>query len=73
LADGGLSPYPELKIDQHFYGSLVDIVREGFDRAIRGSRNPGVSSLVATRPPFAYSGKAAAYGISLPKRDHRRY
>jgi DNA-binding transcriptional LysR family regulator len=44
-----LSRYPELKLDLHLDDRLVDIVREGFDLAIRGSSNLEDSSLVARR------------------------
>jgi DNA-binding transcriptional LysR family regulator len=44
-----LSLYPELKLDLHLDDRRVDIVREGFDVAIRGSSNLEDSSLVARK------------------------
>ncbi|RCS21788.1 LysR family transcriptional regulator [Phyllobacterium salinisoli] len=44
-----LSLYPELKLDLHLDDRRVDIVREGFDLAIRGSSNLEDSSLVARK------------------------
>lgn len=44
-----LSRYPDLKLDLHLDDRRVDIVREGFDLAIRGSDNLEDSSLVARK------------------------
>ncbi len=44
-----LSCYPELKLDLHLDDRRVDIVREGFDLAIRGSDNLEDSSLIARK------------------------
>lgn len=44
-----LSRYPELKLDLHLDDRRVDIVREGFDLAIRGSDSLEDSSLVARK------------------------
>jgi DNA-binding transcriptional LysR family regulator len=44
-----LSFYPELKLDLHLDDRRVDIVREGFDLAIRGSGNLEDSSLIARK------------------------
>ena len=44
-----LSLYPELKLDLHLDDRRVDIVREGFDLAIRGSSNLEDSSLIARK------------------------
>lgn len=42
-----LSRYPDLTLDLHLDDRRVDIVREGFDLAIRGSDNLEDSSLIA--------------------------
>ena len=44
-----LSRYPQLKLDLHLDDRRVDIVREGFDLAIRGSSNLEDSSLIARK------------------------
>lgn len=44
-----LSRYPNLKLELHLDDRRVDIVREGFDVAIRGYSTPEDSSLVARR------------------------
>ena len=44
-----LSRYPDLKLDLHLDDRRVDIIREGFDLAIRGSDNLEDSSLIARR------------------------
>ena len=44
-----LARYPELKLDLHLDDRRVDIVREGFDLAIRGSDNLEDSSLIARK------------------------
>ena len=44
-----LSQYPKLKLDLHLDSRRVDIVREGFDLAIRGSGNLEDSSLIARK------------------------
>ncbi|MFC3166152.1 LysR family transcriptional regulator [Ciceribacter thiooxidans] len=44
-----LSLYPDLKLELHLDDRRVDIVREGFDLAIRGSSNLEDSSLVARK------------------------
>lgn len=44
-----LSRYPDLKLDLHLDDRRVDIVREGFDLAIRGSDNLEDSSLIARK------------------------
>ncbi|WP_116135144.1 LysR family transcriptional regulator [Trinickia diaoshuihuensis] len=44
---GFLSRYPDLKLDLHLDDRRVDLVKEGFDLAIRGSDNLGDSSLIA--------------------------
>lgn len=44
-----LSRYPELTFDLHLDDRRVDLVREGFDLAIRGSDNLEDSSLIARR------------------------
>jgi len=44
-----LARYPDLKLDLHLDDRRVDIVREGFDLAVRGSDNFEDSSLVARR------------------------
>ncbi|MFD1328824.1 LysR family transcriptional regulator [Mycoplana ramosa] len=44
-----LSRYPDLKLDLHLDDRRVDIIREGFDLAIRGSSNLEDSSLVARK------------------------
>lgn len=44
-----LSRYPDLKLDLHLDDRRVDIVREGFDLAIRGSSNLEDSSLIARK------------------------
>lgn len=44
-----LARYPDLKLDLHLDDRRVDIVREGFDLAIRGSDNLENSSLIARR------------------------
>lgn len=46
---GFLSRYPDLKLDLHLDDRRVDIVREGFDLAIRGSPGLEDSSLVARK------------------------
>jgi DNA-binding transcriptional LysR family regulator len=46
---GFLSRYPDLKLDLHLDDRRVDIVREGFDLAIRGSDNLEDSSLIARK------------------------
>jgi len=46
---GFLSSYPELKLELHLDDRRVDIVREGFDLAIRGYSSPEDSSLIARR------------------------
>lgn len=44
-----LARYPDLKLDLHLDDRRVDIVREGFDLAIRGSDKLENSSLIARR------------------------
>ncbi|OAJ55031.1 transcriptional regulator [Paraburkholderia ginsengiterrae] len=44
-----LSRYPDLKLDLHLDDRRVDLVREGFDLAIRGSDNLEDSSLIARK------------------------
>lgn len=44
-----LSRYPDLTLDLHLDDRRVDIIREGFDLAIRGSDNLENSSLIARR------------------------
>ncbi|WP_019171782.1 LysR family transcriptional regulator [Pseudaminobacter salicylatoxidans] len=44
-----LSRYPDLKLDLHLDDRRVDIIREGFDLAIRGSDNLEDSSLIARK------------------------
>lgn len=44
-----LARYPELTLDLHLDDRRVDLIREGFDLAIRGSDNLQDSSLVAKR------------------------
>lgn len=44
-----LSRYPDLSLDLHLDDRRVDIVREGFDLAIRGSDNLEDSSLIARK------------------------
>jgi DNA-binding transcriptional LysR family regulator len=44
-----LSRYPELKLDLYLDDRRVDIIREGFDLAIRGSSNLEDSSLIARK------------------------
>jgi DNA-binding transcriptional LysR family regulator len=44
-----LSHYPDLTLDLHLDDRRVDIVREGFDVAIRGSDNLDDSSLIARK------------------------
>lgn len=44
-----LSRHPRLKLDLHLDDRRVDLVREGFDLAIRGSDNLGDSSLIARK------------------------
>ncbi len=44
-----LARYPDLKLDLHLDDRLVDIVRDGYDLAIRGSSALEDSSLVARR------------------------
>lgn len=44
-----LSRYPDLKLDLHLDDRRVDLVREGFDLAIRGTDNLEDSSLVARK------------------------
>ncbi|HYW56126.1 MAG TPA: LysR family transcriptional regulator [Polaromonas sp.] len=44
-----LSAYPELTLDLHLDDRRVDLVREGFDMAIRGSDSLEDSSMVARR------------------------
>ena len=51
---GFLERYPELQLDLHLDDRRVDIVREGFDLAIRGSDRLEDSSLIA-RPLMAMS------------------
>lgn len=51
---GFLERYPELQLDLHLDDRRVDIVREGFDLAIRGSDRLEDSSLIA-RPLTAIS------------------
>lgn len=46
---GFLARYPGLRLDLHLDDRRVDIVREGFDLAIRGSDNLEDSSLVARK------------------------
>lgn len=46
---GFLSRYPDLKLDLHLDDRRVDIIREGFDLAIRGSDNLEDSSLIARK------------------------
>lgn len=44
-----LSRYPDLKLDLHLEDRRVDLVRDGFDMAIRGSDNLEDSSLIARK------------------------
>ena len=44
-----LARYPDLKLDLHLDDRRVDMVREGFDLAIRGSDNLEDSSLIARK------------------------
>lgn len=44
-----LSRYPDLSLDLHLDDRRVDIIREGFDLAIRGSDNLEDSSLIARK------------------------
>ena len=44
-----LSQYPDLKLDLHLDDRRVDLVREGFDLAIRGTDNLEDSSLIARK------------------------
>lgn len=44
-----LSRYPDLKLDLHLDDRRVDIIREGFDLAIRGSDGLESSSLIARK------------------------
>lgn len=44
-----LASYPDLRLDLHLDDRRVDIVREGFDLAIRCSDNLGDSSLIARK------------------------
>lgn len=44
-----LARYPELRLDLHLDDRRVDLIREGFDLAIRGSDNLQDSSLIAKR------------------------
>lgn len=44
-----LASYPDLRLDLHLDDRRVDIVREGFDLAIRGSDNLEDSSLIARK------------------------
>jgi DNA-binding transcriptional LysR family regulator len=44
-----LSRYPDLKLDLHLDDRRVDIIREGFDLAIRGRDNLEDSSLIARK------------------------
>lgn len=46
---GFLSRHPGLKLDLHLDDRRVDIIREGFDLAIRGSDNLESSTLIARR------------------------
>jgi DNA-binding transcriptional LysR family regulator len=46
---GFLAHHPELKLDLHLDDRRVDIVRKGFDLAIRGSDNLEDSSLIARK------------------------
>lgn len=46
---GFLARYPDLRLDLHLDDRRVDIVREGFDLALRGSDNLEDSSLIARR------------------------
>lgn len=46
---GFLSRYPDLKLDLHLDDRRVDLVRDGFDMAIRGSDNLEDSSLIARK------------------------
>lgn len=46
---GFLSRYPDLKLDLQLDDRRVDIIREGFDLAVRGSDNLEDSSLVARK------------------------
>jgi len=79
-----LSRYPELKLDLHLDDRRVDIVREGFDLAIRGSSNLEDSSLVARKLAVmphvlcAAPGYFAAHGAprapsELKALDHIRF
>lgn len=44
-----MSQYPDLKLDLHLDDRRVDLVREGFDLAIRGTDNLEDSSLIARK------------------------
>lgn len=44
-----LARYPDLKLDLHLDDRRVDIIREGFDLAVRGSDNLESSSLIARK------------------------
>lgn len=60
-----LSRYPDLKLDLHLDDRRVDIVREGYDLAIRGSDNLEDSSLVARRlavMPHVLCGAPSYFG-----------
>jgi DNA-binding transcriptional LysR family regulator len=46
---GFLSRYPELTLDLHLDDRRVDLIREGFDLAIRGSDNLEDSSMIAKK------------------------
>lgn len=66
-----LARYPDLKLDLHLDDRRVDIVREGFDLAIRGSDSLEDSSLVARKlatMPHVLCGSPAYFAArGMPK------
>jgi DNA-binding transcriptional LysR family regulator len=74
-----LSRYPGLKLDLHLDDRRVDLVREGFDLAIRGSDSLEDSSLVARKLTVMHHVLCAApsyfeaYGKPLSPSDLRNH
>lgn len=72
-----LSRYPDLKLDLHLDDRRVDIVREGFDLAVRGSDQLEDSSLIARKLAVmphvlcAAPGYFQAHGVPVSPSDLR--
>ncbi|WP_448952780.1 LysR family transcriptional regulator [Labrys neptuniae] len=74
-----LSLYPDLKLDLHLDDRRVDLIREGFDLAIRGTDNLEDSSLIARKlavmPHVVCAAPAyfAAHGMPVTPADLRSH